>query len=436
MTHVLPVPPPANIEVERALLGALLIDNAVYTNVCDFLKSDHFADPTHQNIYKAACVLIRKGDQASPVTLRHYFEQDGSTPDGDGAQYLMELATSAFTTIYAEDHAHTLVDLWQRRELMVVLDQQHEQLAAPTIDRTAEEIGGNIVGDVSRVMEGSSKSAFSRRSVLEDITNDLPRPLESNSTGLAELDASMGGGLYARRLYGVAARMKIGKTLLAGSISYNLNEAGVRHLFVCGEMSPAEIEQRNIARALGFNAMQFLKEQHRGSKIFQEKVAQYAVTAPSNVIYEHAPGLSFDDLQRMVYGAVMREGVKGVIVDYLQLVGGQQRGQSKAEHFDAVAQWLADVSRKRNIWVLVLAQLNQDTQSPNIRYSEGLRLACDQLYALHRDDETNLAWMEMWATRYTAWRNAGTRERPSLRLEINKGPFFESLNLASNEHAA
>src|SRR5262249_38089750 len=140
--------------------------------------------------------------------------------------------------------------------------------------------------------------AVTTAEIVERIVNDLSKPPRRWSTGLPGLDRSMGGGLYAGKLYAIAARKKVGKTTLLGTISFNLNHAGARHVFITGEMSPMEIEQRNMARMFGINSLDFLTR--RGKDELIRRAAEYAATAPRNVVWEHAPGCSLEELQNKI----------------------------------------------------------------------------------------------------------------------------------------
>ncbi|HEX5452937.1 MAG TPA: DnaB-like helicase N-terminal domain-containing protein, partial [Stellaceae bacterium] len=70
--------PPANIEAEQALLGAMLINNAAYHRVSEFLVPEHFGNAVHGRIYAAVAKLIERGQIASPITLKNLFDQDGA----------------------------------------------------------------------------------------------------------------------------------------------------------------------------------------------------------------------------------------------------------------------------------------------------------------------------------------------------------------------
>lgn len=119
-------------------------------------------------------------------------------------------------------------------------------------------------------------------------------------------------------------------------------------------------------------------------------------------------------------GRARIRGIKGVIVDYLQLVGGKRKQDTEEYHLRAVAQWLADMARQTGLWVLVACQLNQDG---NTRGGEGLRLAADMYLVMHREQGQSGAWLEMADTRFTLNTNIGSEMIPAIWLR-KRGPHF------------
>src|SRR5437899_5398657 len=84
---------PHNIEVEQALLGAILVNNEAFYRVSDFLEPEHFFEPLHQKIYKDIGSLVRAGKSASPITLKTFLPADLDIGGMNGSQYLARLAT-------------------------------------------------------------------------------------------------------------------------------------------------------------------------------------------------------------------------------------------------------------------------------------------------------------------------------------------------------
>ena len=113
--------PPHNIDAEQALLGAILVNNEALDRVSGFLDAQHFYEPIHQEIFETAAKLIQSGKQATPITLRTFFEtSEPISHDLTVPQYLARLAASATTIINAADYGRTIYDLAVRRSLIVI----------------------------------------------------------------------------------------------------------------------------------------------------------------------------------------------------------------------------------------------------------------------------------------------------------------------------
>src|SRR5213082_1032229 len=110
--------PPSNTEAEQALLGAILVNNAAYSRVAEFLAAEHFGNAVHGRIFAAIGKLLGRGQIANPVTLKNLFDQDGALTEIGGAQYLARLAGAAAAIINAEDYGRAVHDLYLRRELI------------------------------------------------------------------------------------------------------------------------------------------------------------------------------------------------------------------------------------------------------------------------------------------------------------------------------
>jgi replicative DNA helicase len=113
--------PPHNIEAEQALLGAILVNNESHDRVSTFLLAEHFHEPLHQQIYETAAKLIQAGKQATPITLRTFFENaEPIDAKLTVPQYLGRLAANATTIINAHDYGRTIYDLAVRRQLIMI----------------------------------------------------------------------------------------------------------------------------------------------------------------------------------------------------------------------------------------------------------------------------------------------------------------------------
>lgn len=413
---------PNDIQIEYALLGYIIIDNSLMPKI-GFLRPEDFYSSPHMEIFQVMVNLFSDGKDITPFTIQPLLKQDrlNSFPEGI-MHYLANAAIAAHVEIRPVEMAKYLQKLSDKRRLIVACEDVI--FSANQDQQTAEECAVTLANIVEKITVNSPLNDFQDDyQVGEEIISDLKDNRMPYSTGLTKLDDAMGGGLYPGRAYGFAAKKKVGKTVLAGTISANLNQQGIRHLFICGEMSPKEIQQRNLARATDSFPSSFRTEYGKNYN-FQKKIAEAVNNSPRNMLYRNAPGLTFQELRRVCSSAVDRHGVKGIILDYWQLVGGKQKNQSDASHLDDVAQWIADFSRKHSTWFIMMAQINQEG---NTRGGEGIRLAFDQVYHMKApgdDPSRSGRYLDMMDTRYTKWTNIGTENQPGISMN-EKGPFFE-----------
>jgi replicative DNA helicase len=395
----------ADTEAEQALVGAAFHDNAMVMNQA--LIGDEFMDPLLGSLWDLARSSVERGGVFSVALILQ------KRPDLQ--EFLIPLADfGAIGIRNVSSYVTRIKDFAARRRLKLAAEELIDRVQNPEF--LPEEAGAALIGEIASI--SLRDKTRDKRAVAENVYHLLSKPTECYSTGLPTLDDVLGGGFFSGKLYGVSARKKVGKTVMLGTISHNMNKRGIKHLFVCAEMSDVEIEQRNMAREFGINSLQFL-----GSKrvFLKDRVAKYAADIPANTVYEHIPGIGFDDLRRAVSAAVVRHKIKGVVLDYWQLVGGKAKSETEEYHLRIVAQYLADICRKENLWCLVAAQVNQDG---NTRGGEGLKLACDVYFTLHREKDQEGAWLEMEESRYVLYANVGSEDQPGLWLNKH-GPFFE-----------
>ena len=222
---------PQSLEAEQALLGAILANNKAFEKISEFLKPEHFADGIHAKIFEVISKLITRGHVADVITLKNYFEQDGSLNEVGGVKYLIKLADSATPLTNAEYYAQFIYDKYLRRELIatgfdIVNNATKEDLdtdAAAQIEQAEKKLfdlanqdgisGGFIEFSEALVSSlGRIESAYQKEGKI----SGLP-------TALDALDNKI-GGLNNSDLIIIAGRPAMGKTALATNIAYNVAE--------------------------------------------------------------------------------------------------------------------------------------------------------------------------------------------------------------------
>src|SRR5258708_18785436 len=220
--------PPHNFEAEVQLLGAILANNRAYEKVSDFLRAEHFMDPRHARIFEATGKLINRGQVASAVTLKNFFEQDSTLTEIGGPAYLGKLAASAVTIINAAEHGRLVHDLYLRRQLIGLGEDVVNRAYAHDLEtgakeqiETAEQSLFNLAttGD----QEGQRKPL---RLAITPATGRAQLAIKRDShitgvtTGLEAIDKKM-GGFHRSELVILAGPPSMGKTVLATQIAFN-----------------------------------------------------------------------------------------------------------------------------------------------------------------------------------------------------------------------
>lgn len=404
------------VEIEQALLGSLMKNNANIICVIEAgVDALDFLVHEHQSLFERMKTLF---SEQQSFSLGEMSSVLGNFPDGgDVCSYVRDLidCTPNASSDQAASYARDIKENAKKRDIEAAIKEV--EAIIPT--RKSEEILEFISDIVAEKM--NSRHQKSGEQVHREILKNLESPPNKYSTGLLSLDKKMAGGLYPGRTYGFAGKEKAGKTALAGTISYNLNEIECPHMYVALEMGSHEIEERNIARRVGENSLLFKNP----SPDFKKKIAR---VKPSKFIqYFDNPGGLLKEILLEVGIAKIRHDIKGFILDYWQLVEGREYGQTEEQHIRFVAQRCADYAKKHGLWCIILAQLNNDGK---LFGGGGLKKACDQLYFIERcsDDETDPhRWIRMEATRYTPKLNIGSAKNPSLMLNEEIGPYFEEI---------
>lgn len=409
-----------SIGTEQIILGGLLNDNSALYQMAD-LKEEHFYEPLHGRIFRHIEARINMGEEVTVSSIMTWFRDNTAVQElADKERYFASIAAMASGVVNLRSYAGQVIELANRRSFFAALKEMAERAGDMNDETSVAEMTEGIFSSCMDMTQG--ERALRPRSFMQvagDILRDMEEDLPCYSTGLPILDEAMGGGLYANKTYCIAARPKNGKTILLSTISMNMALRDIPHIYVAAEMGEREIHQRNIARSIGENSIAFI--QKRKDADFIRRVIHKSKSQSQSAYFVDAPGITFDGLRRVVMTAIKRQGVKGIILDYLQLVGGRGRNESRVEHEEKVASWLAQIAKQEKIFVLYAAQRNREG---SLRGGDAILMAVDQLYYLEFDDEKRMAWMDMVATRYTVKRGVGDKSNPRLRMHRN-GPHFK-----------
>jgi replicative DNA helicase len=377
---------PHNIEVEQALLGAILINNEAFYRVSDFLNPEHFFEPIHQRIYELAGGLVRAGKVATPITLKTFLPADLDVAGLTASQYLARLAAEATTIINAEDYGRTIYDLALRRALIGIGEEMVNAAydapvdAAPRDQIEAAERSLYELAETGRYDGGFQRFAQALTTAVDMAANAHQRDgrLSGLATGLKDLDRMM-GGLQSSDLVIIAGRPGMGKTALATNIAYNtarawqggvqpdgriVSENGGIVGFFSLEMSAEQLATRIISEQTEIPSYR-IRRGEIDPRDF-DRIADTAREMETIPLYiDETGGLSIAQLAARARRLKRQRGLDLLVVDYIQLLQGSNRraAEGRVHEVTEITTNLKALAKELNIPILALSQLSRQVES-------------------------------------------------------------------------
>ena len=402
---------PHNLEAEQGLIGALLLDNKVLERVSDMLKPMHFYAGAHGRIYDAINILVERGQAATPVTLKGYFEKDQDLDSVGGVEYLADLAGTVVSLTNAESYAHTIYDLFLRRELINVGSDIVEDARGFNIEQETSETIEKAEAQLFKLAEsGESKGGFvtlkdsvvTAIEIAEKAYNTQGR-VTGATTGLIDMDKKL-GGLHPSDLLILAARPSMGKTALAVNIAFNTakvfaetgGKEGAITAFFSLEMSHDQLTTRILADQANISG-DSIRKGHLSQDQFRD-FAQAAHQLSQIPLYiDDTPALSISAVRTRSRRLKRQHGLGLIVIDYLQLLRGSGSKQSEANRVQEVSEitrGLKALAKELEVPVLALSQLSRGVESrddkrpmlSDLRESGSIEQDSDAVMFIYREE--------------------------------------------------
>lgn len=359
--------PPNNLDLERAVLGAVLRDSGRNVDsLLPILKTpDHFYSPVHQAIWQTMVAMHRDQTPIDIVTLNDRLMQNGRSDSCGGAVFLAELTNDIQPISHAKGWAKDLQAYARRRAIAQIGQQLIEQAYSNENDpsefaASAQEVIDSVLEDrVSSSAQKPSEIIQEYMKYLEDLEK---RGGDGIKTHLYKLN-SITGGFIPGEVVILAARPSNGKTALALNFALHSISQKVPVGIFSLEMMRYLLVNRFIASTHGINSMRF-----RDGKFSQEDWANIYEFAqhfqgldPWLRIWDR-PSLSVSELRAQCRRWKREFGLRFAIVDYIQLVRPDKRGGSREREVAEISRIVKETAMECGITLLVLAQLNREVE--------------------------------------------------------------------------
>lgn len=372
---------PQAIDLEEAVLGAIIVDGTSMNVVCDFLKATDFYLKSHQLIYEALINLREKGLPIDLLTTHDECNRIGKLEDIGGVNYLMTLSNRVTSSANVEYHAKLIQDKAIHRELI--------KSASDAIRESflGEKMATELIADTVNALEASNRVFQRPETIGESYQKILDLgEIKGLMTGFTKLD-KITNGLWGYVV--LAAGPGEGKSVFSLNIARNVAMSGVPVVLFSLEMKTNEILFRLMSDEMNMPVRDIMANKYNPN----EALRSYIPSLPLHIFDNGS--LTVDDMAALSKGVL--RGKKGLIViDYLQLLtaGNSRKFGTRENEVAYISRKIKQLQMELDTPVLALSQLSRDKhrrfyQLADLRESGAIEQDANGVIFIYRPDTHN-----------------------------------------------
>ena len=393
---------PQALNVERLVLGALMIDKDAFSVVSEFLKPQTFYEPRNQKIYQAIQTLNVDEHPVDISTVIEELKREGTLDDIGGPSYVLQLSHDVASSAHIEYHAHILAQKFLARQLISYAGNIETKAFDESID--VNELMQEAEGSLFELSQNNMKKDYVQVDpVIIKAIEMLQKAAQTAGgltgvpTGYTKLDEKT-SGWQKSDLVIIAGRPAMGKTSFALSLAKNIAvDYQIPIAFFSLEMSNVQLVNRLISNVCSISGSKMLNGQLSHDE--WERLDKDIRKLQGSPIYiDDTPGLSIFELRTKARRLVREKGVKIIMIDYLQLMNANgMRFGSRQEEVAKISQSLKGLAKELDIPILALSQLNRTVegregvegkrpQLSDLRESGAIEQDADMVMFVHRPE--------------------------------------------------
>lgn len=394
--------PPHNIEAEQSVIGAMLVDKDALMIASEMLKKDDFYGQQYGILFEAMVELYTHGKPVDLVTLQNCLKEKNVPEEISGLEYIQEVISLLPTSSNIKSYAEIVSQKALMRRLI----------------KAAKDIEDNCYSGketTEYILEQAEKQIFDivqRRNIGEyvpisevvmnalekiNIASQMKGAITGLATGFTDLDYKT-AGLQPSDLILIAARPSMGKTAfvlnLAEHICFRLNECAC--IFSL-EMSKEQLVNRLISLESRVDSQKIRTGNMDSDEDWDSIAEAGGIIGSSKLIIDDTPSISISELRSKCRKYKIEHDLKIIIIDYLQLMSGNGKGDSRQQEISDISRSLKALARELNVPVIALSQLSRavekrDDHRPmlsDLRESGAIEQDADVVMFLYREDYYN-----------------------------------------------
>jgi len=356
---------PQAVEIEVAVLGALMLEKDALTDIIDIIKPDSFYVKGHQAIFEAILHLFNKNEPIDLLTVTHQLKKIGKLQSCGGAYYITGLTEKVSSGANIQTHARIIAENYIKRQTIELSQNILKLSFDEKID--AFDIIGELELGVTKINQGiSSSNVFSAYSLIHptieriNLASEKPNGITGIPSGWDSVDR-VTGGWQKSDLIIVAARPSMGKTDFALNIAYNSAKSGVITVIFSLEMSKEQLMDRYFAISSEID-----RSNIKNGRLEEEEWKK--ITSPNEEIANNFIIADESDLTPTAFRATCRRLASKIkagmfIVDYLQLINNTSLKGNTNDRISDISRTLKLVAKELNVPVIALSQLSRNVEN-------------------------------------------------------------------------
>ena len=360
--------PPQAIDLEEAVLGALLIDRDALSKVIDILAAESFYVQSHQLIFTAIHQLFGDSKPVDLLTVAQQLKQDGVLKQIGAEAKLVDLSTRVSSAAHIEYHARIVVQKHIQRELIRISNNMIEEAYEDStdvldlLDKAEQSLFEVSQGNLKKNYEGSNELVKAALKRIEEIYNsDGFSGIPSGFAGIDQVTA----GWQDSDLIIIAARPGMGKTAMVLSMARNI---AVDHNKAVGlfslEMSSVQLITRLISSETGIDSEK-LRKGSLNAVEWDQLTSKVKTLEDAPLFIDDTPGISIFDLRAKCRRLKSQHDVSIIIVDYLQLMtaGASKNSGNREQEISSISRSLKSIAKELAIPVIAISQLSRAVET-------------------------------------------------------------------------
>jgi replicative DNA helicase len=360
--------PPQALDLEEAVLGAMMLEKNAVNDAIDILKPESFYKDAHQRIFSAIQELFQQSQPIDILTVTARLRQNGELDVVGGPYYISQLTNRVASAANVEYHARIISQKHILRELIRISSETQRDAYEETtdvfdlMDKTESELFKVTQGNIRKDYESMDKLILQAIDEIEKAKGHMDG-ISGVASGFTELDRITSGWQRSDMIV-IAARPGMGKTAFVLSMARNMavmfnNPVAVFSL----EMSALQLVNRLIASEAELPADK-LRKGNLADHELQQLHTRIKKLSEAPIFIDDTPALSIFELRAKARRLVAQHGVKAIIIDYLQLMtaGGEGKGNREQE-ISNISRSIKSIAKELSVPIIALSQLSRSVET-------------------------------------------------------------------------